>query len=533
MKFTFMCKEPISHVNKRVAVIGAGPAGLTITGYLACRGYEVDVYEKLPYPGGLMVFAIPRHRISLDEVFDAWKDLEINFGVKFFFKTKVSIGTSVDEGDEFVETRVGLLELTKKYDGVIIATGTWRSRRLDIEGENAKNVVSALSFLYRRRLKELGLFSGESESKFNRVIVIGAGLSAVDAVEECFSMGVKEVYLVYRRSIKEAPAGAYKIRELINRGAKWIELAQPKRIIVEDGYAKAVEFVKVSLGELDESRRPRPIPIPGTEFVIEADLVIEAVGETPSPPIYSGDLLKYIDPSGRIVIDSNYRIPGTNIFAVGDVVVGPSKIGLAIDHALNAIKIIDEVLTKEKISIPTLISKLKPIEKPMVKRLEWEESLGEKICKFLDSYGIFKFEKCLNATPFIKIIDYSKCIGCETCSAICKFLHEGKSLIKINKTEDGLVYPTTCLHCTNPECQAVCKRNAIIHGDLGEVLIDYKKCNNCLDCLTACPVKAIRLSRGQIIHCDLCLSLQKAGLEPACLSMCPSKAIMLMYIKHH
>jgi glutamate synthase (NADPH/NADH) small chain len=152
MKFSFICREPFSHVGRNIAVIGAGPAGLTVTGYFVCRGYYVDVYDKLPLPGGLMVFAIPRSRITLEEVIEGWRDLEQNFNVKFNMRTKVSLGEGSDEGDEFAEKKISLMDLSGKYDALILATGTWRSRRLGVEGENASNVVSALSFLYHRRL---------------------------------------------------------------------------------------------------------------------------------------------------------------------------------------------------------------------------------------------------------------------------------------------------------------------------------------------------------------------------------------------
>ncbi|MEM2171611.1 MAG: FAD-dependent oxidoreductase [Desulfurococcaceae archaeon] len=527
MKFAFLCRKAPPRIGKRVAVIGAGPAGLAITGYLACRGYDVDVYDKLPYPGGLMTFAIPRRRIPVEDVLEGCKDLEENFNVKFHLKTKVSAGKGFDEGDEFVESNIDLAELLESYDGVVVATGTWKSRRLGVENEDAKNVTTALGFLYHRRLKELKLAVETPLPSHGRVVVIGAGLSAVDAAEECLLAGAREVYVVYRRSIREAPAGAYRIRDLVKNGVNWIELAYPKRIIVEGNYAKGVEFVKVKLGEPDETGRPRPIPIPGSEFIIEADLIIKAVGEVPTPPIYSGDLAKYVDSSGRLIVES-YRIPGTNVFAVGDVVTGPSKVGLAVDHALKASRIIDHALSGEKIALTHVLGKVEHVETPGIEKASWIDSVGENVCKYLETYGIVKSENCLKLPPFIRVFDYSKCIGCETCSAVCGFVHEGKSLIKINKTEDGLVFPTACLHCANAGCQAVCKRNAIVRGDLGEVLIDYKKCNRCMDCLIACPVRAMRLSRGEIINCDLCAPLRKVGLGPACMSMCPSKAIALM-----
>ncbi len=526
MKFTFLCREPLYSARKRIAVIGAGPAGLTATGYFVCRGYEVDVYDKLPYPGGLMTFAIPRHRIPFEEILDGWRDLEKNFSVKFYLKTKVAIGNGYDEGDEFVERRLDLLELSRNYDGVIISTGTWRSRKLGIEGENSRNVITALSFLYHQRLKELKLSNGDTQS-FGKAIIIGAGLSAIDAAEECLSIGVKEVYIMYRRSVKEAPAGVYKINSLIDRGVKFVELVQPKKIISVNGFAKSVEFIRVRLGGLDESGRPKPIPIEGSEFTMEADLIIAAIGETPTPPIYSGELIKYIGIDGRLSVGSDYRIPNTNIFAIGDVVTGPSKIGLAIDHTLKAVRIIDGAISGEKIKVDDMLKRIKRVEKPMLKFVEWRDSISEEICRYLNSYTDIKLESCLSLSPFTRIFIYTKCIECETCNAVCSFIHDGRSLIKIRKTEDGLAIPTSCLHCINAKCVAVCRKNAIIRGKLGEILIDYRKCNKCMDCVNECPIKAIRISRGDIVNCDLCQYLVRGGLEPACIAMCPARVIAL------
>jgi NADPH-dependent glutamate synthase beta chain and related oxidoreductases len=528
LRFAFLCREPAGSVKKRIAIVGAGAAGLTAAGYFACRGYEIDVYDKLPYPGGMMAFAIPRTRIPIDEVAEGWRDLEQSFGVKFYLKTKVVAGEGFDEGEEFVERRVDLLEVSNSYDAVVVATGTWRSRRLGVEGEDARNVTTALSFLYTRRLAEMGLAKPRVFHNAKKAVVIGAGLSAVDAVEECLSMGVSEVYLAYRRSAKEAPAGMHRIKELVARGAKLVELAQPKRVVVENGYARAVEFLKVQLGPPDETGRPRPVPIPGTEFTIEADLVIVAVGEVPTPPIYAGELAKYVDPSGRLSVGSDYRVPGTNIFAVGDVVTGPSKIGLAIEHALKAVRAIDSVLSGERVRVADMLKRVGPARKPVLEFALWSSDVAKSVCDFLSTYAEVGSEECLSMVPFLRVFDYSKCMGCETCNVVCNFIHDGRSYMRVRKTAEGLVFPTACLHCANAKCQASCKRDAIVRGSLGEVLIDMRKCNKCLDCLSACPVRAIRISRGDIVNCDLCLSLRQAGLSPACLSMCPSRAIKLV-----
>ncbi|RDD52898.1 MAG: glutamate synthase, partial [Candidatus Korarchaeota archaeon NZ13-K] len=148
MKFAFLCKERRSSSGFRIAVVGSGAAGLSAAGYLVCRGHEVEFYEKLPLPGGLMTFAIPKSRIPLDSVMEGVEDLERNFSVRFNLGVRVCCGGG-DEGDHLSRDRVSLSELSRDYDAVLIATGTWRSRRLNVEGEDSKNVFSAIDYLMR------------------------------------------------------------------------------------------------------------------------------------------------------------------------------------------------------------------------------------------------------------------------------------------------------------------------------------------------------------------------------------------------
>jgi len=526
VRFAFLCREPLYSINKKVAIIGAGPAGLFVAGYLACRGYSIDIYDKQPLPGGLMTFAIPRTRVDINGVIEGCKELEEKFNVKFYLRTKVVGEKSIiDEGDEFVKEAVKLDDLNAKYDAIVIATGTWKSKHLGLPGENSRNVFTALNFLYKLRTTELGFKHG-SVGKLGKVIVIGAGLSAVDVVEECLSKGAQEVYMVYRRSIKEAPAGIYRIKGLIEKGAKFIELAQPQRFITSGDVVKAVEFIKVKLGKPDESRRPLPIPIPGSVFVIDADIIVIAIGEVPTPPILGGSLAKYVNSDGRISVDLDFRIPRTNIFACGDVVTGPSKIGLAVNNALKAARAIDKFLSGEKVSVESIILK-QPKAEVMLSPVKWSNIIVKTLCAFLNINKNVNVDNCLSSAPFIRIFDYDKCMGCETCNAVCGFIHDGNSLVKIHKTEQGLVFPVSCMHCINPKCATVCRRGAIIRGGLKEVLIDYFKCNNCLDCLNACPLEAFKTSRGRAVKCDLCVVLRERGLSPACLSTCPANAITI------
>ncbi len=357
MRFTFMCREKPGSAGARVAVIGAGPAGLAATGYLVCHGYDVDVYDKLPLPGGLMIFAIPPWRVSREAVLGGIRELEERFGVKFILKTKVYTGKGEmhEEGDEFIEKTVSLEQVVEEYDAVLITTGTWRSRVPRIPGVEAKGVYTALEYVYQHRLYELGLRK-EPPHHSERVIVIGGGYSAIDAAEQAFKDGA-EAYLVYRRTIRQAPAGLYEFERVKRLGVNVVELASPLEVIVENGVARGVKFQRMKLGPPDESGRPKPIPIPGSEFVLEADTVVFATGERSTPPVSPEDR-EVLEKLGieltkwsTIVVNNNMQTRNPKIFAAGDVVNGPSKLGPAVGSGLRAARSLDHWIRARKLKL--------------------------------------------------------------------------------------------------------------------------------------------------------------------------------------
>lgn len=337
--------NPLS--GRRVAIVGAGPAGLTAACFLACSGASVDLYDKLPEGGGLMMFAIPEDRLDPKVVRRGVLELSEKYGVNFIYRTKVVSASRVrDEGDDLSSNEVGIADLVKTYDAVLIATGTWRSRNLGIPGEELRNVFKALELLFKIKAYKLG-YIGRNEVpdlSGRRVAVVGAGLSAVDAASEAVRMGASEVYLLYRRTIKEAPAGEAEIRKLINLGVKWVELVIPSRILGRGGSVSAIELVKCRLGELDESGRPKPVPIPGSEYSLDVDVVINSIGEIATPPVRDGELGIRLSRDGRIIINELHMSTGKGIFAAGDVVLGPSKIGRALKDGLEAAKSIANYL---------------------------------------------------------------------------------------------------------------------------------------------------------------------------------------------
>jgi len=346
MNFAFLCKpSEIRKSGYKVAVIGAGPAGLAAAGYLVCKGHDVTIYEKLPLPGGLMLFAIPSRRIRPQHVIGGCEILEKEYGVKFVLKTKVIVDDVHEEGDDFVENKVNIKDLLKEYDAILITSGIWKSKIPSLPGSNLNGVYSALDFLFRWKTYELGLAGKDKAIDVygKKVAVIGAGHSAVDAALTARDNGATEVYLLYRRTISEAPAGRSEIVEAIREGVIWTELVSPLKI---NGNNK-VESITLIKNRLEDTGtgRPRPVPIEGSEYDLDVDIVIFATGESSTPPPGIDKIgVKVDEKYGSILVSPNFETSSKGIFAAGDVVTGPSFVGRAIEAGLKAAMHVDRYL---------------------------------------------------------------------------------------------------------------------------------------------------------------------------------------------
>jgi len=332
MRFVRGCKpgDEIPKTGKKVAIIGAGPAGLGAAGELVCKGHEVHVYDQLPEPGGLLIFGIPDFRIPKEGVKKGIKEL-IEVGVVFHLNTKV--GRDID-----------LEDLIREYDAVLIATGTWRSRDLRIPGEDLKRVYHAFHYIIDYHLHKYGYLDHAPELK-GKTLVIGGGLTAVDACYIARDAGAEKVTLFYRRTREQAPAGAREFNKLEEEGFEVHELTQPVEFIGDDnGYVKAVKAIRMKLGEPDSSGRPRPIPIEGSEFVTEIDTVLIAAGEIATPPFENGKYGIELNRNNTIKADKKFRTTRKGVFAAGDVKHGPSLIGPALGSGKKAALYIHEYL---------------------------------------------------------------------------------------------------------------------------------------------------------------------------------------------
>ena len=325
--------------GKKVAVIGAGPAGLTVAGELSKKGHEVTVYEALHKAGGVLVYGIPEFRLP-----KAIVQREVDYVEKLGAKIKV---------DTIVGQTMTLDELfASGFDAVFIGTGAGLPYFMDIPGENLNGVYSANEFLTRANLMKAYLFP-EYDTPVrvgSKVAVVGGGNVAMDSARVSKRLGA-DVYLVYRRSRDEMPARAEEAHHAQEEGIDFRLLTNPVRIIGdENGWVKGIECVKMELGEPDASGRRRPVEIKGSNYVIDVDVVIIAIGQGPNPILTSTTPGLQLRKSGNIEADPETgKTSREGVFAGGDIVTGAATVILAMGAGRAAAKAMDEYLqTKRK-----------------------------------------------------------------------------------------------------------------------------------------------------------------------------------------
>ena len=319
MNFAFLRSTPAAAVGRNVGIIGAGPSGLAATGYLAANGYQVETYDKLPRPGGLMVFGIPSSRIAPDRIQRGVTMLERQYGVLFHTRTKICCSAPLheEEGDHFSYDMVGLADLLERHDAIMICTGSWKSRKLGVEGESLRGVYSSLEFLFPiRAVRYASPNVTVPPVEGKRVVVVGAGHSAVDVAHSAKQLGAQSVSIVYRRTATEAPCGRYEVERMVECGCSWLEQRNPLRFVGE----LDVEGVEVALPD-------------GSHEVLPADVVVTAIGEVPTPPFAKELGLENVRKGDVRWLNMTAL---DNVFVAGDVLTGPSKIGQAVYSGLRA-----------------------------------------------------------------------------------------------------------------------------------------------------------------------------------------------------
>ena len=329
--------EKAPPTGKKIAVVGCGPAGLTVAGDLIKLGHEVVIFEALHEPGGVLMYGIPEFRMP-KEIVHAEVDYLKQLGV--VIKTDYVVGKAA-----------GVDELLEKYDSVFIGTGAGLPMFMGIPGENLVGVYSANEYLTRANLMKAFRFPEYGTTPINskKVVTIGGGNVAMDAARTALRIGAEST-IVYRRSRKEMPARDEEIHHAEEEGVDMKLLTNPTRILGnENGRVVGMECLQMELGEPDDSGRRRPVPIEGSEFIIEADTVIPALGNKPNPliPQTTPDLT--ISRWGTIEADeATMATSMKGVFAGGDIVAGAATVILAMGHGKIAAKFIHQYVMDKK-----------------------------------------------------------------------------------------------------------------------------------------------------------------------------------------
>jgi len=392
MKYNIYVEEkPKRQREERVAVIGSGPAGLTCAYYLALEGYKVTVFESQPVAGGMLAVGIPEFRLPKDILNSEIEKIK-NLGVEI--KTNFTIGKDIQ-----------LSELRNEYKATFIATGAHKGLKMKIADEESEGVIHAVEFLKDINLKR-EVKVGEN------VIVIGGGFSAIDAARVTKRLG-KNTKIFYRRTKLEMPAIPSEVDEAILEGVEIQFLVAPTKVLSSNGKIKAVECIRMELGDVDESGRRRPIPIPGSEFIAEVDTLILAISQEPDvTSLINGNGLK-ISKWNSIEVDPetlSTNIAG--IFAGGDVVTGPNTVTDAMAHGKLAAKMIVKYINGEKlerkyeVTRPALYvepvqlseEEIENLKKPEISTLPLSKRIASfeevEMC-FTESEAISEAKRCL------------------------------------------------------------------------------------------------------------------------------------------
>lgn len=326
---------------QKVAIVGAGPSGLSCAGDLAKKGYDVTIFEALHVAGGVLSYGIPEFRLPKDKIVNKEIDNLKKLGVKIETDSVVGRLYTVDE----------LME-EEGFDAVFVGTGAGLPRFMNIPGENLSGVYSANEFLTRTNLMKAYKFPEYATpiKHGKNIAVVGGGNVAMDAARTALRLGAEHVYIVYRRSEAELPARAEEVHHAKEEGIDFRLLNNPIEVIGdENGWVKELRCIKMELGEPDESGRRRPVPIEGSEFNLPVDTVIIAIGTGANPII--GTTTPGMDTNKKGYIVANAETGATTkpgVFAGGDIVTGAATVILAMGAGKKAAKAIDEYLQEKR-----------------------------------------------------------------------------------------------------------------------------------------------------------------------------------------
>lgn len=520
-------KEPAT--GKKIAIVGAGPSGLTAAYYSALNGHDVTVFERHSRAGGMMRYGIPEYRLP-KETLDKEISLIANLGVKIM--TGKALGT-----------HIRLEDLHKDFDAVYLAIGSWRATPLQIEGENLEGVWLGIHYL-EQVTKQSQIDLGDD------VVVIGGGNTAIDCARTALRKGAKSVKLIYRRTREEMPAEPYEVEEALLEGVEMFFLTAPSKII-SAGKKKMLHCIKMTLGEPDRSGRRRPIPIEGSETAFEADTIIGAIGQSTNTQFLYHDLPVKLNKWGDIEINGKtFQTSELNIFAGGDCVTGPATVIQAVAAGHRAAESMNSFLMKgyikeqhldyscsrgsledlpkwdfeerprlSRAKMPVLTSEerknnFSEVEQGYTEQTTRDEARRCLKCGCHERYDCdlrkeatahnIEYSKPFHDRPYIPIVedhpvilrDHNKCISCGRCIAACSevegpailtfYMKNGRQLVG---TKSGLpLQETDCVSCG--QCVNACPCGALDYrSEKGRV---FRAINNPEKTVVAFVAPAVR-----------------------------------------
>ncbi len=408
--------KPKKRKSKKVAVIGAGASGLAASRDLALLGYDVTVFERLSEPGGALRAGIPAYRLPKDVLAADIGEIE---------KLGVSIKTGIEIGKVLSIEQL----LDKGYDSVLISVGLSKSKALPNLEKNLKGVILAIPFL-------TAVNFGHPLPISKRIAVIGGGDVAIDAARTALRLGAKDVCLVYRRSEREMPARLEELDHAREEGINFKTLTLPTKVMGSNGCVEAMECLQMELGELDESGRPCPIPVDGSQFTIEVEGVIVAIGQEADLSFVEGSKIE-LNKRGQLKVDPLRQVtslPG--VFASGEVITGPGaaieaiasgkKAAVLIDAYLEGVNL-EEIKFEELIPLGELpqdtakkIKKMGRAAMPMVSLSKRVSGFDPVELGFSSNLAGNEAQRCLNCLAGAELIE-DKCVACLTCQRVCPF----------------------------------------------------------------------------------------------------------------
>jgi len=428
----------------KVAIVGSGPAGLTCAYYLAQEGYQVTVFEKAPVLGGMLTMGIPSYRLPR-AIVEAEIQLIRDMGVTM--KTGVEIGKD--------KTIAQLRQ--EGFRAFFIAIGAQECIRLGIEGEDLEGVYSGLDYLRRVNL-------GEPAALGKKVAVIGGGNVAVDAVRSARRLGAEDAFILYRRSLEEMPSRAEEIMECQEEGIPIHTLTQPVRLIGANGRVKAIECVRTRLTEPDESGRRSPEPIPGSEFTIEVDAVIAALGQETDWSCLTPECACTLTDWGTMNVDPlTLQSDDPDIFAGGDAVRGPQTVIEAIADGRQAAISIDRYLRGLDLRLGRDLA-WKAITEPQ--KEEYDPAARALMPRLEPQERVRNFDEVRKGfTAEMAIQEARRCISCGACCVqacpydVMQFNHDILKAVKCDLCVDKRGRGEA------PACTTVCPTRCIFWGD--------------------------------------------------------------------